>query len=175
MDAANGNVTQNGGAVCGFDRAESRFEDISGELRNGDEEGGRGAERGNGNGSAQGDEGSGRTGWESERESCRSYRQENSSGRGNMGSSSRTDVHPNNLDISLMGLRGIANVTEGLFEDGEESEEEKREREARNAGTAAGVVAGTITGIAIRHHQNHEPDIENNDDEDEAPKMGMTM
>ena len=74
-----------------------------------------------------------------------------------------------------MGIRGIANVTEGLFEDGEESEEEKREREARNAGTAVGVIAGTITGVAIGLHQNHEPDIENNDDEDEAPKMGMTM
>ena len=175
MDAANGNPTQNGGTVSGFDRAESQFEDLSGELRHGDEEDGRGAERGDGEGSAQDYERSDRTGWESERESFRSYRQKNSSGRGDMVSPSRNHLHSSNIDTALMGIRGIANVTEGLFEDGEESEEEKREREARNAATAVGVVAGTITGVAIGLHKNHEPNIENNDDEDEDPQMEMTM
>ena len=175
MDAANGNGASNGGSVSGTVGTESRFEDISGELRHGDEEDGRGAERGDGEGSAQDYERSDRTGWESERESFRSYRQKNSSGRGDMVAPTRNHLHSSNIDTALMGIRGIANVTEGLFEDGEESEEEKREREARNAATAVGVVAGTITGIAIGLHQNHEPDIENNDDEDEAPKMGMTM
>ena len=88
---------------------------------------------------------------------------------------SRSHGSADAVSAALMGARGIGYLTEGLFEDGEESEEEKREREARNAATAAGIVAGTITGIAIRHHQNHEPDIENNDNEDESPKMGMTM
>ena len=175
MDAANGNATQNGGTVSGFDRAESQFEDLSGELRHGDEEDGRGAERGDGEGSAQDYERSDRTGWESERESFRSYRQKNSSGRGDMVAPTRNHLHSSNIDTALMGIRGIANVTEGLFEDGEESEEEKREREARNAATAVGVVAGTITGVAIGLHKNHEPNIENNDDEDEDPQMEMTM
>ena len=175
MDATNGNATQNGGTVSGFDRAESRLEDLSGELRHGDEEGGRGAERGDGEGSGHDNERSDRTGWESERESFRSYRQKNSSRRGTMVAPSRSHGSADAVSATLMGARGIGYLTEGLFEDGEESEEEKREREARNAGTVVGVVAGTITGIAIRHHQNHEPDIENNDDEDEAPKMGMTM
>ena len=88
---------------------------------------------------------------------------------------SRSHGSADAVSAALMGARGIGYLTEGLFEDGEESEEEKREREARNAGTAVGVIAGSITGIAIGLHQNHEPDIENNDDEDEAPKMGMTM
>ena len=175
MDAANGNSASNGGTVSGFDRAESRLEDLSGELRHGDEEGGRGAERGNGEGSEQDNERSNRTGWESERESYRSYRQKNSSGRGDMVSPSRNHLYSSNIDTALMGARGIANVTEGVFEDGEESEEEKREREARNAGTAVGVIAGTITGVAIGLHKNHEPNIENNDDEDEDPQMEMTM
>ena len=175
MDAANGNATQNGGTVSGFDRAESQFEDLSGELRHGDEEYGRGAERGDGEGSAQDYERSYRTGWESERESFRSYRQKNSSGRGTVVAPTRSHGSADAVSTALMGARGIGYLTEGLFEDGEESEEEKREREARNAGTAVGVIAGSITGIAIGLHQNHEPDIENNDDEDEAPKMGMTM
>ena len=156
------------------ERAESRFEDLSGELRHGDEEGGGGAERGNGEGSAQDYERSYRTGWESERESFRSYRQKNSSGRGNMVAPTRTHGSADAVSTALVGARGIGNVTD-LFEDGEESEEEKREREARNAGTAVGVIAGTITGVAIGLHKNHEPNIENNDDGDEDPQMEMTM
>ena len=174
MDAANGNVTQNGGAVSGSDRAESRFEDVSGELRHGDEEGGRGAERGDGEGSEQDNERSDRTGWESERESFRSYRQKNSSGRGNMVSSSRNNLHPSNIDTPLMGIRGIANVTEGLFEDGEESEEEKREREARNAGAVAGALVGGALGAVIELTQP-KPTPTDDVDDGEDQGMGMTM
>ena len=174
MDAANGNATQNGGAVSGTDRAESRFEDVSGELRNGNEEGGRGAERGDGEGSAQDNERSDRTGWESERESFRSYRQKNSSGRGNMVSPSRYHLHSSNIDTALMGIRGIANVTEGLFEDGEESEEEKREREARNAGAVAGALVGGAIGAVIELTQP-EPTPTEDVDDGEDQGMGMTM
>ena len=34
--------------------------------------------------------------------------------------------------------------------------------------------SATVNAIAIRHHQNHEPDIENNDNEDEAPAEETT-
>lgn len=174
MDAANGNVTQNGGAVSGSDRAESRFEDVSGELRNDNEEGGRGAERGDGEGSGQANERSYRTGWESERESFRSYRQKNSSGRGNMVAPSRNNLHPSNIDTALMGIRGIANVTEGLFEDGEESEEEKREREARNAGTVAGALVGGAVAAVIELTKQHPTPTDDIDD-GEDKGMNMTM
>lgn len=167
MDAANGNATQNGGTVSGFDRAEIRFENVSGELRHGDEECSRGTERGDGEGSAQDYERSDRTGWESERESFRSYRQKNSSGRSDMVSPSRTYVHPNNTDTALMGVRGIANLTD-LFEDGEESEEEKRQREARNAGTAAGALVGGAVAAVIeltKQHPTPTDDIDDSEDE----------
>ena len=174
MDASKRNDTQNGGSVSPAFSAESGCSERGEQVHREDDEGGRGAERGNGEGSAQGDDGSGRTGWESERESFRSYRQKNSSGRGNMVSSSRTNVHPNNLDISLMGLRGIANVTEGLFEDGEESEEEKREREARNAGTVAGALVGGAIGAVIELTQP-KPTPTDDVDDGEDQDMGMTM
>ena len=174
MDAADPSGTQNGGSVSGIDRAEGRFEGISGELRYGDEEGGRGAERGNGEGSAKDYERSYRTGWESERESFRGYRQKNSSGRGDMVAPSRSNIHPYNTDIALMGVRGVANLTEGLFEDGEESEEEKRQREAKNAGTAVGVLVGGAVSAVIeltKHHPTPTDDVDDGEDEG----MNMTM
>ena len=174
MDASERNDTQNGGSVSPAVGAESGCSERGEQVHREDDEGGRGAERGNGEGSAQGDDGSGRTGWESERESFRSYRQKNSSGRGTVVAPTRSHGSSDAVSTALMGARGIGNVTD-LFEDGEESEEEKREREARNAATAVGVVAGTITGVAIGLHKNHEPNIENNDDEDEDPQMEMTM
>ena len=174
MDAANGNATQNGGAVSGFDRAESRFEDVSGELRNGNEEGGRGAERGDGEGSAQDNERSDRTGWESERESFRSYRQKNSSGRGTVVATSCTHGSADAVSTALMGARGIGYLTEGLFEDGEESEEEKREREARNAGTVAGALVGGAVGAVIELSKP-KPTPTDDVDDGEDQGMGMTM
>ena len=173
MDAANGNATQNGGSVSEFDRAESRFEYVSGELRHSDEEGGRGAERGNGNGFAQGDEGSYRTGWESERESFRSYRQKNSSGRGTVVATSCTHGSSDAVSTALMGARGLGNLTD-LFEDGEESEEEKRQREARNAGSAVGVLVGGTVGFAIGFTEKKTTPTDDVDDgEDEGFEITM--
>ena len=173
MDAANGSTTQNGGSVSGAVGTESGFEGISGELRHSDEEGGRGAERGNGNGSTQGDEGSYRTGWESERESFRSYRQKNSSGRGTVVAPTRTHGSPDAVSTALMGARGIGNLTD-LFEDGEESEEEKRQREARNAGTVAGVLVGGALGVAIELAEKQATPTDDIDDgEDEGFEITM--
>ena len=174
MDAANGSATQNGGTVSGFDRAESRLEDLSGELRHGDEEGSTGAERDHGEGSAQGDDGSGRTGWESERESFRSYRQKNSSGRGTVVAPTRTHGSPNAAGIALMGARGIANVGRIIEDDSEESEEAKREREARHAGEAVGAVVGFGIGAVVElTKQKQTPADDVDDGEDQG--MGMSM
>ena len=173
MDAANGNAAQNGDAVCGFDRAESRFEDLSGELRHGDEEGGRGAERGDGEGSGQDNERSYRTGWESERESFRSYRQKNSSGRGTVVAPSRSHGSADAVSTALMGARGIANVG-NIIENGEESEEEKREREARNAGTVTGALVGGAVGAVIKLSEP-KPTPTDDVDDGEEQGIGMTM
>ena len=174
MDAPERNGTQNGGSVSPAVGAESGFEGISGELRRGDEEGSTGADRGFSESDTEDHERSYRTGWESERESFRSYRQKNSSGRGNMVSSSRTNVHPNNLDISLMGLRGITNVGNIIEADGEESEEEKREREARNAGSAFGIAIGVVVdGVIGLTQQNPTPAEDVDDGEDEGFEISM--
>ena len=173
MDAANRNCTQNGGSVSGVVGAESDSVERGEQIHREDDESSRGAERGNGSGSAQGDEGSNRTGWESERESFRSYRQKNSSGRGDMVSPSRAHIHSSNIDTALMGIRGISNLTD-LFEDGEESEEEKRQREARNAGSALGAAVGLAAGTVIELSQpKPSPADEIDDGEDEGFDITM--
>ncbi len=91
-----------------------------------------------------------------------------------MVSPSRTHVHSSNIDTALMGIRGIANVTEGLFEDGEESEEEKREREARNASIVAGALVGGAIGAVIELTQP-KPTPTDDVDDGEEQGMGMTM
>ena len=174
MDAPERNDTQNGGSVSPAVGAESGFEGISGELRHSDEEGGRGAERGNGNGFAQGDEGSYRTGWESERESFRSYRQKNSSGRGTVVAPTRSHGSSDAVSTALMGARGIANVGSIIEAAGEESEEEKREREARNAGSAVGVLVGGALGAVIELSQPKSTATDDVDDgEDEGFEITM--
>ncbi|MBQ9749639.1 MAG: relaxase/mobilization nuclease domain-containing protein, partial [Clostridia bacterium] len=174
MEQAVRNDTTDARSVKGSDGTERGFEGISGELRHGDEEGSGGAERGNGNGSAQGDEGSGRTGWESERESCRSYRQKNSSGRGTVVAPSRSHGSPNAAGIALMGVRGIANVGSIIEADGEESEEERREREAKNAGSVAGALIGGAIGAVIELSQpKSTPTDDVDDDEDEGFEITM--
>ena len=149
MDATERNDTQNGGSVSPAVSAESGGSERGEQVHREDDEGGRGAERGNGEGSAQGDDGSGRTGWESERESCKSYRQKNSSGRGNMVAPSRSHGSSHAAGLALMGARGIANVGSIIEDDGEESEEEKRERESRNAASVAGILVGGAVGAMI--------------------------
>ena len=174
LDAPKRNGTQNGGSVSPAVGTESGFEGISGELRHSDEEGGRGAERGNGEGSAQDNEGGYRTGWESERESCRSYRQKNSSGRGTVVATPRSHGNSNAAGIALMGARGIANVGSIIEADGEESEEEKREREAKNAGSVAGALIGGAIGAVIELSQpKSTPTDDVDDDEDEGFEITM--
>lgn len=175
MDATNRNGTQNGSSVSGIDCAESGSFKRGEQIHREDDEGSRGTERGDGEGSAQNYERSDRTGWESERESFRSYRQKNSSGRSDMVSPSRTYVHPNNTDTALMGLRGIANLTD-LFEDGEESEEEKRQREARNAGEAVGILIGGAVGTAIELSKpklSPPDDVDDGEDENQGFEISM--
>lgn len=174
MDEAHRSGAQNGGSVSGAVGTEGGFVERGEQIHRADDEGGRGAERGDGEGSAQDNEGSGRTGWESERESFRSYRQKNSSGRGTVVAPSRTHGSPDNIGFALMGARGLGDLTSILVEE-EESEKEKQEREARNVGTALGVVAGIAAGIAVGFAQKQSEDIEENSDEDEAREMEITM
>lgn len=175
MDAPERNDTQNGGSVSPAVGAESGFEGIGGELRHSDDEGSTGAERDHGEGSTQDNERSNRTGWESERESFRSYRQKNSSGRGTVVAPSRSHGSSDAVSTALMGARGLGNLT-SLFEDGEESEEEKRQREARNAGSAVGVLVGGAVGFAIGLAEKQTPpteDIDDGEDEDEVLEITM--
>ena len=171
MDEAHRSGAQNGVSVSGVVGTESGSVERGEQIHREDDEGGRGAERSNGNGSAQGDEGSNRTGWESERESFRGYRQKNSSGRGTVVAPSRTHSSPDNIGVALMGARGLGNLT-SLFEDGEESEEEKCKREARRAGEAVGAVVGFGIGAVIELSQ---PKSTSTDDVDDGEEQGMEM
>ena len=163
------------GTVSGFDRAESRLEDLSGELRHGDEEGSTGADRGFSESDTEDRERSCRTGWENERESFSGYRQKNSSGRGTVVAPTRTHGSPNAAGIALMGARGIANVGNIIENgDGEESEEAKREREARRAGEAVGAVVGFGIGAVVELTKQKQTPTDDVDDGEEQD-MGMTM
>ena len=173
MDEAHRSGAQNGGSVSGAVGAESVSVERGEQIYREDDEGSRGAERGNGSGSAQGDEGSNRTGWESERQSFRSYRQKNSSGRGTVVAPSRSHSSSDAVSTALMGARGLGNLT-SLFEDGEESEEEKRQREAKNSGTAVGVLVGGAVGVAIELAKKQTTPTEDVDDcEDEGFDITM--
>ena len=174
MDEAQRSGAQNGGSVSGAVGTESGSVERGEQIHREDDEGSRGAERGNGEGSAQGDDGSGRTGWESERESFKSYRQKNSSGRGNMVAPSRSHGSSHAAGLALMGARGIANVGSIIEDDNEESEEEKRKREARHAGEAVGAVLGFGIGAVVElTKQKQSPTDDVDDGEDQG--MGMTM
>ena len=174
MDAPERNGTQNGGSVSGTFGTKNGGSERGEQVHREDDEGGRGTERGNGEGSAQGDDGSGRTGWESERESFRSYRQKNSTGRGNMVAPSRSHGSSHAVGLTLMGARGIANVANIIEDDGEESEEEKREREARNAASVAGILVGGAVGAMIELSEP-KPTPTDDVDDGEDQSMGMTM
>ena len=174
MDGAHRSGAQNGGSVIPAVSAESGCSERGEQVHREDDEGGRGAERGNGEGSAQSDDGSGRTGWESERESFRSYRQKNSSGRGTVVAPSRSHSSSHAVGLTLMGARGIANVGSIIEDDNEESEEAKREREARHAGEAVGAVLGFGIGAVVElTKQKQTPTDDVDDGEDQG--MGMTM
>jgi hypothetical protein len=171
MDAANGNGVSNRGSVSGAVCTEGGSVERGEQIHREDDEGGRGAERGDGEGSAQDYEGSNRTGWESERESFRSYRQKNSSGRGTVVAPTRSHGSSDAVSTALMGARGLGNLTD-LFEDDEESEEEKRQREARNAGTVVGALVGGAVGAVIELSQ---PKTTPTDDVDDGENEGFEI
>ncbi len=171
MDEAQRSGAQNGGSVSRAVGTESGSVERGEQIHREDDEGSRGAERAKEEGSEQNYERSDRTGSESERESCTSYRQKNHSGRSNMVDSPRTHSSPDNIGVALMGARGLGNLT-SLFEDGEESEEEKREREARHAGEAVGAVVGFGIGAVIELSQ---PKSTSTDDVDDGEEQGMEM
>lgn len=174
MDEAQRSGAQNGGFVSGAVGTESGSVERGEQIHREDDEGSRGAERGDGNSSAQGDGGSNRTGWESERESFRSYRQKNSSGRGTVVAPSRAHGSSDAVSTALMGARGIANVGSIIEADGEESEEEKREREAKNAGSVAGALIGDAIGALIELSKpKSTPTDDVDDDEDEGFEITM--
>ena len=176
MDAANRNGASNAGSVSGAVGTEGGSVERGEQIHREDDEGSRGAERGDGEGSAQDNERSYRTGWESERESFRSYRQKNSSGRSTVVAPTRSHGSTDAVGAALMGARGIANLTEGLFEDGEESEEEKRQREARNAGEAVGILIGGAVGTAIelsKSKPSPADDIDDGEDENQGFEISM--
>lgn len=173
MDAANRNGASNAGSVSGPVGTEGGSVERGEQIHREDDEGGRGAERDRRESDTEDNERSYRTGWESERESFRSNREKNTSGRGTVVAPPRAYVHPNNTDTAFMGIRGIANLTD-LLEDGEESEEEKRQREAKNAGTAVGVlVGGAVSAVIELTKQHPTPTDDIGDGEDEG--MNMTM
>ena len=160
-------------SVNGFDGTESRFEGFRRELRRLDDESGTGTDGNFEERDTKNSERSDGTGWECERERFKNHKKKHLSGRSNLVSAPRAHVSPDNLDLSLMAVRGIANVTS--FLDGEdESEEEKQRRQATNTGAAIGALAGLAVGAAIGFMQ-----AESDSDEDvadgECEEWNLTM
>ncbi len=160
-------------SVNGFDGTESQFEGFGRELRRLDDESGTGTDGSFGESDTKNSERSDRTGWECERERFKNHKKKHLSGRSNLVSAPRAHVSPDNLDLSLMAVRGIANVTSIL--DGEdESEEEKQRRQATNTGAAIGALAGLAVGAAIGFMQS-ESDSDEDVAEEESEAFDMTM
>ena len=110
---------------------------------------------------------------ETAQERFKNHRKKHLSGRSHLVSPSPPHVSANNLDLCLMAVRGLANVTS--FLDGEdESEEEKQRRQATNTGAAIGALAGLAGGAAIGFMQ-----AESDSDEDvadgECEEWNLTM
>ena len=131
-----------------------------------DDGGGAGADGGVQEGYREADQGSRRTGWESERESLSDYLAANRPGRGNLVAKAGTDRHSDNLSLALMGARGAGHLM-SLFEDNtEETEEERKERQAQNAAAAAGLALGAATALIQHARQKDEPIDEDPNDDD---------
>ena len=112
-------------------------------------------------------------GWECERERFKNHKKKHLSGRSNLVSAPHAHVSPDNLDLSLMAVRGIANVTSIL--DGEdESEEEKQRRQATNTGAAIGALAGLAVSAAIGFMQS-ESDSDEDVADGECEEWNLTM
>ena len=139
-----------------------------------DDGGGAGADGGVQEGYREADQGSRRTGWESERESLSDYLAANRPGRGNLVAKAGTDRHSDNLSLALMGARGAGHLM-SLFEDStEETEEERKERQAQNAAAAAGLAIGAAVALAQRALQKDEP-IDENPNDDEGWGFNLSM
>ena len=171
MGAPNGSNATFDRAVSRFEGAESELEAGSGRVHTSDAEGGTGADTGGGSGSKRDFNRSYETGWESERESLRSDRPTHHQGRGDMVASTNTHGAADDIDLALMGVRGLHDLG-NIIENGEETEEEKREREARNAGSALGAVVGIAAGLAIGINDDAE-DIDDDEYEDEGFDISM--
>ena len=167
------NSTKTARSVNGFDGTESRFEGFRRELRRLDDESGTGTDGNFEERDTKNSERSDGTGWECERERFKNHKKKHLSGRSNLVSAPRAHVYPDNLDLSLMAVRGIANVTS--FLDGEdESEEEKQRRQATNTGAAIGALAGLAVGAAIGFMQS-ESDSDEDVADGECEEWNLTM
>ena len=160
-------------SVNGFDGTESRFEGFRRELRRLDDESGTGTDGNFEECDTKNSERSDRTGWECERERFKNHKKKHLSGRSNLVSAPRTHVSPNNLDLCLMAVRGLADVM-SVFDGEEESEEEKQRREAQNTGATLGALAGIAVGAAIGFMRS-ESDSDEDVAEEESEKFEMTM
>ena len=151
---------------------------VSGDGVQADDDGsGAGADGGFQTGHREADQGSSRTGWESERESLASYRPADVPGRSDLVASAGTDRHSDDLGLALMGARGAGHLM-SLFEDStEETEEERKERQAQNAAAAAGLALGATAALiqhALRKEYTEEnPYDDSNDDEGQGFDISM--
>ncbi len=159
-------------AVSRFEGAESEFEADGGRVHKSDDEGGSGANVGNGSGDQRDIDRSHETGWESERESLRSDRPPYHQGRGDMVAQIGAHGTTDDLGLAVMGVRGLHDLG-NIIENGDETEEEKREREARNAGSAIGAVVGIAAGLAMSAMDNGTEDLDEDEDEDEGFDITM--
>ena len=139
-----------------------------------DDGGGAGADGDFQEGHRETDEGSGGTGWESERQSLASHRPADMAGRGDLVATASADRHSDDLSLALMGARGAGHLM-SLFDDSaEETEEERKERQAQNAAATAGLAIGATAALIQHALQKDQPvDEDPNDGEDWGFNLSM--
>jgi hypothetical protein len=118
-----------------------------------DDGGGAGADGDFQEGHRETDEGSGGTGWESERQSLTSHQPAAIPGRSDLVAKAGADRHSDDLGIALMGARGAGHLMNLFEDDSEETEEQRKQRQAQNAAAAAGLAVGAT--IALVQHALH--------------------
>ena len=148
---------------------------ISGAGVQADDDGGSaGTDGGLQEGHREADQGSYRTGWESERQSLASHRPADIPGRSDLVAAAGADRHPDDLGLALMGARGAGHLMNLFEDDGEETEEQRKERQAQNAAAAAGFAIGAATALIQHALQKDEPiDEDPNDGEDWGFNLSM--
>ena len=164
LGRADGGGGTNGDTERRFNGSESDFVSGGEQVRRDDGKGGTGSDTDSRSADQEDSERSKRTGWESEREGFSSYRQKNSSRRGNMAYSSHTHGSTHDIGIALMGARGLGNIAI-IIESDDESEKEKQQREARNMGSAVGLAVGAVIGIALEMSQASDGESEQTEDD----------